>query len=82
MTQAAIAARSTAPVSDDYLEGVDQIAAFLGPYWTNRKVYHAREVNSLPIRRKAGIGLYAFKSELEAALKAPETLPDLTGKGG
>jgi hypothetical protein len=69
-----------ATVAGDYLEGADAIARFLGPSWTDRRVYHAREVKALPIRRKPGIGLYAFKSELEAALKAPETLPDLTAK--
>jgi hypothetical protein len=69
-------------VAGDFLEGAASIAEFLGPPWTERKVYHAREVGGLPIRRKAGIGLYAFKSELLAALKAPETLPDLTPKSG
>jgi hypothetical protein len=62
-------------LADDYLEGAGEIAAFLGPKWTERKVYHAREVKALPIRRKEGLGLYAFGSELTAALKAPETLP-------
>jgi hypothetical protein len=61
-------------IGDDYLEGAAAIAAFLGPAWTERKVYHAREVHALPIRRKVGIGLYAFRSELLEALKAPETL--------
>lgn len=64
----------------DKLEGVEAIAAFLGPEWTERRVYRAREVGSLPIRRKPGIGLYAFRSELCAALKAPETLGGLTRK--
>ena len=58
----------------DYLEGAQAIARYLGPPWTERKVYHARETNALPIRRKQGIGLYAFKSELLAALKSPDTL--------
>ncbi len=65
-------------IADDYLEGADDIAAFLGPRWNSQKVYHARRLMTLPIRRKAGIGLYAFKSELLDALKAPETLTDLT----
>lgn len=65
-------------VASDYLEGVDEIATFLGPKWTERKVYYARELKTLPIRRKNGIGLYAFKSELLAALKSPETLVGLT----
>ena len=67
-----------AAVATDYLEGAASIAAFLGPTWNERKVYHARELGTLPIRRKAGIGLYAFRSELLAALKAPDTLNPLT----
>jgi len=62
-------------IADDYLEGAPAIAAFLGPCWTVRKVYHARAAGQLPVRSMKGIGLYAFKSELRAALKAPETLP-------
>ena len=64
---------------NDYLEGAGEIAAFMvrefGPHWTVRRVHHAREKGALPIRRRTGIGLYAFGSELIAALKAPETLP-------
>lgn len=67
-------------VGDDYLEGTAAIAAFLGPSWSQRKVYYARETRALPIRRRAGIGLYAFRSELLAALKAPETLKPLTAE--
>ena len=63
------------PVAQDYLDGASAIAAFLGPAWTGRRVYHAREIGALPIRRRAGLGLYAFKSELTAALRAPSTLP-------
>jgi hypothetical protein len=60
------------PVADEYLEGVEAIAAYLG--WNIRKVRYARETGALPIRVKHGIGLYAFKSELLAALKSPDTL--------
>jgi hypothetical protein len=67
-------------IGNDYLVGAAAIATFLGPAWTERKVYHAREVHALPIRRKAGIGLYAFRSELLEALKAPETLNGLTSE--
>jgi hypothetical protein len=63
-------------LATDYLEGADEIAAFLGPQWNMRKVYRARELGALPIRRKQGLGLYAFRSELLAALKAPDTLPN------
>lgn len=76
----AVARLSPDDIADDYISGADQIAAFLGKQWTTRKVYHAREVSSLPIRRKQGIGLYAFKSELLAALKAPDTLGEGIGQ--
>jgi hypothetical protein len=62
------------PFETDYLDGASEIAKFLGPAWTERKVYHARETNALPIRRKRGLGLYAFRSELVTALKDPVTL--------
>jgi hypothetical protein len=60
-------------ISDDMLEGVDEIAAFLGHKWTPQRVYNARRNNSLPIRKRAGIGLYAFKTELSAALREPDS---------
>lgn len=63
-------------IADDYLEGVDAIVAFLGPMWTRRKVRYARTSGALPIRKKSGIGVYAFKSELTSALKSPDTLPN------
>jgi hypothetical protein len=63
---------------DDYLNGVEAIAAFLGPDWSKRRVYRARETGALPIRRKSGIGIYAFRSELTAALQDRPTLPTLT----
>lgn len=63
-----------------YLQGAPAIAAFLcetlhSDVWTVRKVRHAREKGTLPIRQKEGIGLYAFGDELLAALTTPETLP-------
>jgi hypothetical protein len=57
---------------DDYLGSVAAIATFLG--WSVRKVRYARETRALPIRVKSGVGLYAFKSEILAALKTPDTL--------
>lgn len=57
---------------EDCLSGVEEIAKYLG--WTVRKVRYARETGALPIRVKGGIGLYAFRSEILAALKAPDTL--------
>jgi hypothetical protein len=59
-------------LTDEYLEGADAIARYLG--WNIRKVRYARETRALPIRAKHGIGLYAFKSEILAALKTPDTL--------
>lgn len=60
------------PLGDEYLEGVEAIAKYLG--WNIRKVRYARETGALPVRVKPGIGLYAFKSEILAALKSPDTL--------
>jgi hypothetical protein len=62
----------SAELGDEYLEGVDAIAKYLG--WNARKVRYARESGALPIRVKSGVGLYAFKSEILAALKTPDTL--------
>ena len=59
-------------ITVDYIEGVDAIALFLG--WSARKVRYARETGALPIRVKNGVGIYAFKSEIIAALKTPDTL--------
>ena len=59
-------------IQDDYLGGITEIAQFLG--WNPRRVRYARETGALPIRVKNGVGLYAFKSEILAALKTPDTL--------
>jgi hypothetical protein len=68
---------SAAPIAEDMLDGAGAIAAYLG--WPPRRVYKAREEGwCAPIRKRQGIGLYAFKSELDAWLKAPETLSDKT----
>lgn len=61
-----------AEFGDEYLEGINAIAKYLG--WNTRKVRYARETGALPIRVKSGVGLYAFKSEILAALKTPDTL--------
>lgn len=60
-------------ISNDMLNGVDEIAQFLG--CKPRRVRYARETGALPIRVKAGLGLYAFKSELVASLHDPDGLP-------
>lgn len=57
----------------DLIDGAEAIAVYLG--WPKRKVYSAREKGwSVPIRKRDGVGIYAFKSELDAWLRAPETL--------
>lgn len=62
--------------NDDRLDGAEAIAAYLGGSWKPRKVYQAREEGwTIPIRRREGAGVYAFKSELDAWFHAPETLP-------
>lgn len=59
----------------DRLEGADAIAGYLKGSWTPRKVYQAREAGwSIPIRKRDGIGIYAFKSELDAWERGDETL--------
>lgn len=62
------------PAITEFLGGATAIAEFLGSGWTARKVYHARESGALPIRRRRGLGIYAFKSELTTALRDPATL--------
>lgn len=64
------------PLSEDYLDGVPAITAFIGGTWTERKIRYAKEHGTLPIRQLGFDGkYYAFKSELTAALKSAETLP-------
>jgi len=66
---------TTKAEDDDRLDGVCAIAAFLKT--TQHGVYYARRSATLPIRRIGKRGeLYAFKSELDAALKNPQTLPE------
>lgn len=65
---------------NDLLEGATAIAEFLNDEglgrWDSRRVYSAREKGwTIPIRRREGIGIYAFKSELKDWFKADETLP-------
>lgn len=62
------------PISTDRLDGAAAIAAYLGK--PERWVYQAREAGwSAPIRKRDGLGIYAFRSELDAWLSDPETLP-------
>lgn len=63
------------PITDDILVGVKAITKFLHPAYNPRQVRYARDTGALPIRKKPGLGIYAFKSELLAALYAPSSLP-------
>lgn len=65
---------NTPAVAADLLQGAKAVADYLG--WKERRVYQAREQGwSVPIRRRE-MGLYAFKSELDAWLKDGSTLPE------
>ncbi len=65
---------ATVSTGDDMLTGGAEIAEFLN--WPLRKVQRARNEGwSIPIRKADGIGLYAFKSELDAYLRDEATLP-------
>jgi hypothetical protein len=67
---------NTAPIASDLIEGAAAIAAYLGGKWDARRVRQARDRGwSTPIRRRE-MGLYALKSELDAWLKADDTLPE------
>jgi hypothetical protein len=61
-------------LSDDLLEGSEAIAKFLGDKWSASRVRKAKYRQHLPIHKRPGIGLYAFKSELTAFLRAAESL--------
>jgi hypothetical protein len=66
-------AAPTPTPAEDRLDGAGAIATYLG--WNKKKVYNAWELRwSVPIRKRDGLGLYAFKTELDAWMKAPETL--------
>jgi hypothetical protein len=56
-------------LADDLLTGAPAIADFIG--WPTRKVYHAIACGYLPVGRVGPI-LIARKSQLEAALSAPD----------
>ena len=56
------------------LDGVKAIGDYIGK--SERWVYQARERGwSVPIRKRDGLGYYAFPDELDAWLNDPETLP-------
>jgi len=61
-------------LGDDLLEGAEAIAGFLGGKWNAQRVHNAKFRGHLPIRKRPGLGLYAFKSELEAFLRARDSL--------
>jgi hypothetical protein len=63
----------------DFLEGAEAIAAWLselGFDFTAQRVYSARRLKTLPIRRDRTVGVYARKSELLAHLSRPQTLTE------
>lgn len=61
-------------ISSDRLDGAEAIAAYLGK--TSAWVYQARRAGwSVPIRKRDGLGVYAFRSELDAWARSPDTLP-------
>ncbi|WP_312126512.1 hypothetical protein [Brevundimonas sp.] len=60
--------------TNDRLDGAEAIATYLGkkPRW----VYQAREQKwPVPIRKREGMGIYAFKSELDSWLQGDDALP-------
>jgi hypothetical protein len=60
-----------ADLADDLLTGAEEIARFLGPSFSGRKVYHLAEKNALPVFRLPGARtLYGRKSQLRAAFSA------------
>lgn len=64
----------TAP--GNYLEGAQAIADYLE--WTDvNRVYQMRHKrgSTCPIRKMDGVGIYAFKDELDAWRRDPSTLP-------
>ncbi|MFY0400840.1 hypothetical protein [Brevundimonas naejangsanensis] len=60
--------------ANDRLDGASAIARYLGK--KERWVYLAREQGwAVPIRKREGFGLYAFRSELDAYLRGDDSLP-------
>jgi hypothetical protein len=60
-----------ADLADDLLTGADEIASFLGPSFTGRKVYHLAEKKALPVfRLPGGRTLYGRKSQLRRTFSA------------
>lgn len=63
------------------LEGAAAIAAYIGK--PERWVYQARERGwSVPIRKRDGLGIYAFADELDAWQRDPTTLPGAGASAG
>lgn len=60
-------------LSDDLLKGAGDIAAYLGPKFTPRSVYHMAEKGALPVFRLPGSNtLYGRKSELDRRFRAEQ----------
>lgn len=66
--------RDPVPLYDDLLQGAEAIARYLGSGWNASRVRVAKHRRTLPIRYRRGMGLYAFKTELNSFLRAPESL--------
>ena len=58
-------------LADDLIRGVKDIAAFLGPSFSERSVYHLVEKQALPVFRLPGVNtVMARKSELRRVLSS------------
>lgn len=58
-------------IAEDLLAGAKEIAGFLGPAFTERKVYHLAEKGSIPTFQLPGTKMiYARKSQLRGAFAA------------
>lgn len=57
-----------ADLGDDLLTGAGEIAEFLGPRWSERRVYHYADKGAIPVIRRPGLKtLFARKSALRRA---------------
>lgn len=58
-------------LADDLLTGAGEIAEFLGPRWTERKVYHLAEKGAIPVIKLPGTRtIHSRKSLLRRAFSA------------
>lgn len=58
-------------LAEDLLTGADEIAEFLGPSFTGRKVYHLAEKGAIPVIKLPGTRtIHSRKSLLRRAFSA------------